>query len=138
MSLLSTLAQYSTDYTDYNSDAGSGISAVLLLVYLVVLVVVLAANWKIFVKAGKPGWAVLIPIYNFIVFLQIVKKPWWWILLLLIPFVNIFVAIYVSYLLAKAFGYGVGMTILLLLTIGYLILGFNSSKYQPELLETQA
>ena len=53
-------------------------------VSLAVMIVLIAANWKIFMKAGKPGWAILIPIYNVIVMLQIVGKPLWHVLLALL------------------------------------------------------
>lgn len=89
--------------------------------------------WKMFVKAGKPGWACLIPIYNTIVMLQIVQKPIWWLILLLIPFVNIVASIILMVELGKAFGKGAGWSIVFLILlggIGTLILGFGDSKYQ--------
>ena len=87
--------------------------------------------WKIFTKAGKPGWAAIIPIYNIIVLLEIVGKPVWWIILLLIPLVNFFVMIYVAHLLAKSFGKDIVMTILLIILpfVGYPMLAFGDAKY---------
>ncbi|MBX7127233.1 MAG: signal peptidase I, partial [Cyclobacteriaceae bacterium] len=61
----------------------------LIIVYCAVLLIILAAYWKIFEKAGKPGWASLIPIYNIIVLVQIAGKPVWWVLLMFIPLVGI-------------------------------------------------
>ena len=113
-----------------------GIAAVIggvgMLIYLLILVILIAAQWKIFTKAGKPGWACIIPIYNIIVLLEIVGKPTWWILLYLIPIANIVVAIMVTNLLAKSFGKEVGFTIglILLPIIFYPILGFGSATYQ--------
>ena len=49
------------------------------LFYLAIIVVLIAAQWKIFAKAGKPGWACIVPIYSTIVLLEIVGKPLWWI-----------------------------------------------------------
>lgn len=91
-----------------------------------------ASMWKIFEKAGKPGWASIVPIYNIIVLLEIVGKPGWWILLLIVPIVNIVIAILVTHLLSKSFGKDVGFTIGLLLVgiIFYPILGFGDAKYQ--------
>lgn len=102
------------------------------LLYLAIIVVLIAAQWKIFTKAGKPGWACIIPIYSTIVLLEIVGKPLWWILLLLIPIVNIVILIMVTNLLAKSFGKDVGFTIGLILLpfIFYPILGFGSATYQ--------
>jgi hypothetical protein len=92
----------------------------------------IVAEWKIYTKAGKPGWAVLIPIYNTIVMLEIVGKPWWWILLMLIPGVNIVFVIWMINLLSKSFGKDEGFTVglLLLSIVFYPILGFGSAKYQ--------
>ncbi|MGZ7042198.1 MAG: DUF5684 domain-containing protein, partial [Thermoanaerobaculia bacterium] len=75
-------------------------------VALVILVVVIAAMWKVFVKAGEPGWAAIVPIYNMIVLLKIAGKPLWWIILLFIPFVNFIIVILVYFALAKNFGKG--------------------------------
>ena len=74
------------------TDAGSG-SADDAIVGLVVAILVIAGLWRVFTKAGKPGWAALIPIYNLIVLLQIAGKPAWWLLLFLIPGVNVIMLI---------------------------------------------
>ncbi len=93
----------------------------------------LIAIWKIFTKAGQPGWAAIIPIYNFIVYLKIVNRPWWWILLLLIPIVNIVIMFIVIFDFGKSFGKsGVWSFFLLIVLniIGYLILAFGKSSYK--------
>lgn len=94
-------------------------------------VVVLAGFWKVFTKAGKPGWAVLVPIYNMIVMLEIAGKPTWWILLMFIPVANLIVSILVSIALAEAFGKtaGFGIGLAFLGPIFYPILGFGSAQY---------
>jgi len=118
-------------------DVGGGPFAALgmgiMIVYFVILVLMFAGLWKVFAKAGKPGWAAIIPIYNGIVALEIVGKPVWWIILLLIPFVGFFVAIPVCIALAKKFGKGAGYGIgLWLLSPIFLpMLGFGSSQYNP-------
>lgn len=101
------------------------------LAYLAFVVLALAAMWKIFTKAGKPGWAALIPIYNIIVLLEIVGRPVWWLVLMLIPFVNIVVAVIVTHDLSKAFGKGVGQTLLNLFLpfIGYPMLAWGNASY---------
>ncbi len=100
--------------------------------WLAVMVLMVVSGWKIFKKAGKPGWAVLVPFYDAIVMLQICRRPGWWLILLLIPIVNIIIAIILTMDLAKAFGHGVGFGIGLLLAsvIFYPILAFDSSQYQ--------
>src|SRR5699024_1193151 len=100
-------------------------------VYLLIIVLMIVAMWKTFEKAGKPGWAAIIPIYNIIVLLDIVGKPWWWILLMLIPIVNIVIAIMMYHQLSLSFGKEVGFTIGLVL-LGFIfvpILGFGDAKY---------
>jgi hypothetical protein len=103
-----------------------GIAIVL---YLAVIAILIASMWTIFTKSGKPGWACIVPIYNVLVLLEAVGKPWWW--LLLIPFVNIVILIFVHHNLSLSFGKGGGFTVgLVLLGIIFLpILAFGASKY---------
>ncbi len=102
------------------------------LLVLALVIVVIAAMWKVFEKAGKPGWAAIIPFYNMWVMAEIVGKPGWFGLLVAIPYAGIVVAIYLYYLLAKSFGKGVGFAVgLVLLGIVFFpILGFGDAKYQ--------
>ncbi|MBX2965069.1 MAG: signal peptidase I [Cyclobacteriaceae bacterium] len=115
----------------YDSGAAGAALGAFGFVYFAILLLIIVSMWKIFTKAGKPGWAAIIPIYNIIVLLEIVGKPVWWIILLLIPFVNFFVGIYLAYLLSKAFGKDIVMTILLIILpfIGYPMLAFGDAKY---------
>lgn len=104
----------------------------LYLIPIAIVVFLIAAQWKIYTKAGKPGWACIIPIYNTIVLLEIVGKPTWWILLLLIPGVNLVIGIWVTNLLSKSFGKDEGFTVglILLSFIFYPLLGFGDAEYQ--------
>ena len=113
-----------------SSGGGIGI-AIMMIVYLAIAVLMIAANWKVYAKAGKPGWACLVPIYNIIVLLEIVGKPTWWFILLLIPFVNFIVLILVFVELAKVFGKGTGFALGLIFLgiIFFPILGFGSAQY---------
>ncbi len=108
---------------------GAGIVSI---IYLAIIILIIASFWMVFSKAGKPGWAAIIPIYNIIVMLQIVGRPWWWILLMFIPIVGLVIAIIVSIDMAKSFGKGTGFGIGLALLgfIFYPILGFGSATYQ--------
>jgi len=101
-------------------------------VALIVAVVLIVAWWKIFTKAGKPGWTALIPIYNVIVMLQVVGRPVWWIILFLIPVVNFIIGIIVFLDLAKSFGKstGFGIGLILLNMIFVLILAFGDAEYK--------
>lgn len=121
---------------DYESmDQGSGIFAAIgagvAILCLALVLLIIVSLWKIFVKAGKPGWAAIIPIYNIIVWLEIVGKPVWWIILLLIPLVNFFVLLYLNHLTSKAFGKDVVMTLLLIFLpfIGFPMLAFGPAQY---------
>jgi hypothetical protein len=118
-------------HMNYSDDSG-WLGGVFWVFWLIWLVLILVAGWKMYVKAGQQGWVSLIPIINILGLLKIVHRPWWWILLMLIPFVNVVVAIIIMLDLAKAFGHGVGMALLLILLtpIGYLMLGFGGSQYQ--------
>lgn len=108
-----------------------GILLITSLIALVVSLIMVVSVWKIFAKAGKPGWASIIPIYNTIVLLEIVNKPIWWIVLFIIPFVNIIIMFIVLSDLSKSFGKDIGYTIgLIFLPIIFLpMLGFGNSTY---------
>lgn len=110
----------------------AGCGMVMFLVWAVVLIGVIAGLWKVFDKAGKPGWAAIVPIYNIIVWLEIVGKPIWWIILLFIPIVNFVVLIILSIALAEKFGKGAGFGIGIAF-LGFIfipILGFGDARYQ--------
>ena len=100
--------------------------------WLAFMILMIAACWKIYTKAGQPGWACIIPIYNIYIWCKIVGRPAWWIILMLIPFVNFIVGIVLCIDLAKSFGKGVGFGIGLALLgiIFFPILGFGSAQYQ--------
>ena len=87
--------------------------------------------WRVFTKAGRPGWAALIPFYSFYVLLKIAGKPGWWLILLYIPLVNIFIMSLMMVSLANAFGKGGGFAFGLILSnsLFLLILGLSSAQY---------
>ncbi|MCD6367121.1 MAG: signal peptidase I [Bacteroidales bacterium] len=92
-----------------------------------IMVLMIIAKWKVYEKANQPGWAVLIPIYNTLVFLQIVGKPWWWLFLMLIPYVNLIFIVWASNMLSKSFGKEEAFTvgIVLLPYVFYPIIAFS-------------
>ena len=106
-------------------------SPVSVIVGIVVGLIFLVSEWIIFTKAGKPGWAVIIPIYNIIVMLQIVDKPLWWIILLLIPGVNVIFGIIIVYNLVIKFGQpGWHVILAMLFSIVYFpYLAFSKASY---------
>ncbi len=105
-----------------------------MLVMLAIAVVMIVSFWKIFTKAGEPGWAAIIPIYNLVVLLKIAGKPAWWVLLMLIPIVNFVIAIIAILAVAKNFGKGAGfaMGMLFLAPIFYPMLAWGDARYQPQ------
>lgn len=122
--MLTILAQES-------SGGGGAIAMLGSLIYLAIIVLVIAGIWKTFSKAGQPGWAAIIPIYNMIVLLQVAQKPIWWIILMFIPLVNVVVWILVAIEVAKQFdkGAGFGLGLAFLGFIFFPILGFGSAQY---------
>src|ERR1035437_3141723 len=119
-----------------NYDAGSvglaaAIFSAIMIPFIIVYVAIVIGLWKTFEKAGKPGWAAIIPIYNYIVLLEIVGKPIWWIFLILFPCTSFIFAIWTINLLSKSFGQSEGFTVgLVLLPYIFIpILGFGSYKY---------
>src|SRR5438309_8050532 len=119
------LAQVTTDYRTSTSGSPLG-----MIISLLIAVLMIVAMWKIFTKAGQPGWASIIPIYNIYIWCKIVGRPWWWILLMLIPLVNFIICIILCIDLAKSFGKGVGfgLGLALLGIIFFPILGFGSAQ----------
>jgi hypothetical protein len=104
--------------------SGDGGSSGAVLGALACVVLVLVSMWKVYTKAGQPGWAILIPIYNAYVLLKIVGRPGWWLLLLIIPLVNFIIAIVVNFDLARALG------LTFLSPIFYIILGLGAAEYE--------
>jgi len=120
-----------TTYT-YNTTASASYNPIVSLVWLAFAIVIIVAMWRIYTKAGKPGWAAIVPIYNLYVLTQIVGRPGWWVLLMLIPFVNIVVAFILAVDLAKSFGKDGAFGILALAIfsiVGYPILAFSKATY---------
>lgn len=116
-----------------SSNAGAGIAALFIaVIYLAIFVAIIAGAWKMFTKAGVPGWMAIIPILNIFAAIKIAGKPGWWIILCLIPFVGWIVAIILWVNIAEKFGKGVGYAIgLILLPFIFVpMLGFGSAQYQ--------
>jgi hypothetical protein len=111
---------------------GIGVYIVLGIIYLGVIVFMTCSMIGIYIKAGKPWWAAIVPIYNIVVLMEIVGKPLWWILLFFIPLANIVAIFMVTHSLSKSFGKDVGYTLglILLAFVFYPMLAFGSARYQ--------
>lgn len=104
----------------------------ILIVYLAIIVLMVASQWKVFSKAGQPGWACLVPIYNIYVMTQIANKPGWWTaIILLVPIVNIVFAIMLIHGISTSFGKDAGFTVGLLFLgiIFWPILAFGDAQH---------
>jgi Family of unknown function (DUF5684) len=119
--------------------ASGGSEGILVVVYIAVIVLEIAALWQVFVKAGQPGWAAIIPFYNIYVLLRVVGRPGWWLALFvvgaIVPFVGwillIVVSIIIAIDLARSFGksgaFAVGLFLLNFIFVP--ILGFGAAQY---------
>lgn len=107
------------------------------IIYLVVLILVLAGMWRMYEKAGQPGWGAIVPIYNLYLLTVIAQKPGWWTVMFFIPLANIVFGVMTMYEVAKRFGKGVGFTVgLILLSFVFVpILGLGDAQYTPEATE---
>jgi hypothetical protein len=114
-----------------------GMLYVFIAFYVAVIIFMIVVYWKIFEKAGQPGWASIVPFYNtYVLIVNILEMPPIWFWLLLVPCANIVVLIILAFMipfkLAEKFGKDVGFAIgLLLLGIIFLpILAFGDARYR--------
>jgi hypothetical protein len=111
--------------------ASSSSGLILLLIYLFIAIFYIASYWKVFAKAGEPGWGAIVPIYNLYLYCKISGRPEWWLILFFVPLVNIVIALIVAMDLAKTFGktsgFGIGLWILSFIFVP--ILAFGSAQY---------
>lgn len=107
---------------------------IIIILYLAIIILVIAGMWRIFEKAGQPGWGAIVPIYNLYLLTVIAQKPGWWTVMFFIPLANIVFAIMTWYEIAKKFGKDVGYTVGILL-LGFIfipMLGLGSAQYTAE------
>ena len=125
---------YTADGQEISAAGAAGILALLMipiLISLVLSLIMIIGMWKVFDKAGKPGWAAIIPIYNMIVWQEVTGRPVWWFILLFIPVVGFVIWFIVSIDMAKSFGkdtgFGVGIALIPFILLP--MLGFGSAQY---------
>jgi hypothetical protein len=125
-------------YTVTTSEAAAGGMGVFgTILYIALIVFSIIVMWKVFVKAGQPGWGCIIPIYNIYLMMKIAGRPGWWVILFFIPIVNLVICIIVMIDIAKNFGKGTGFGIglVFLNIIFFAILAFGDAEYQPTAVE---
>ncbi len=138
MSFIHAASTYTTTTTT-TSGLNPALAAPLIIGVLVLVLVFLAAAWKVLVKAGKPGWGVLVPFYNMYLFAQVSGKPGWWgivaSLIAVIPVLGWIASTVMSVIMAIGLGRNFGKSdvwsviLLWLLPIGSLFLGFGKAQY---------
>jgi len=116
----------------------AGIGIFMWIVTMAIGILMIISMWKIFTKAGKPGWAAIIPIYNIYIMCEIADKPWWYILLLCVPFANIYAMFVIYDGIAKKFGKTTGFTIgmIFLPFIFFSILGLSKNSVYLDNIES--
>ena len=130
------MSYYYTNSADISPEAlgiFAGIFMFVMFIVLIVWLINIIFQWKVFVKAGKPGWAALIPIYNVIVMFEIAGLPAWNVVLLFVPLLNVYILVKADINLSKNFGkpgmFALGLIFLPIVFWG--ILAFDSSVYIP-------
>ena len=87
---------------------------------LIIQVIHGLGTWKLYIKAGRQAWEAFIPVYNGIVLMKIINRPWWWIILLFLPIVNLIMLPVVWVETARSFGKNTTLdTILAVITLGF-------------------
>lgn len=132
---------YSSTYPTTASSAGLGAFFAAYFVFIIAVIILeVIPVWVVYKKAGKPGWAAIIPIYNFYVLLEVVGRPVWWLVFLLLPIIPIvgplaFLIVWIIIMLdlAKRFNKSTTFAVLGLIIfhiIGMYMLAFGSAKYK--------
>jgi Family of unknown function (DUF5684) len=108
-------------------------AVVFLPIYLAWFILYIVAGWRVFAKAGEPGWGIFVPVYNLYLLCKISGRPEWWLILFFIPLVNVATGLIIAMDLAKAFskssGFGIGLWLFSFIFVP--ILGFGSAQYTP-------
>ena len=85
-----------------------------------------AGTWRLYKKAGRKAWEAAIPVYNAVVLMKIINRPWWWLLLLFIPIVNLIMFPVIWVETVRSFGRtSTTDTILAVVTCGFYIYYIN-------------
>lgn len=120
-----------------NSEMMMGLFLGIILFTIVLCLISIISNWKIFNKAGKPGWASIIPFYNYIVMIQIAKLSMIYLLLMFIPIAQIYAIFKINIEIAKKFGksvgFGIGMTLVPIIFAP--LLAFSDNTYEDNKVE---
>lgn len=113
------------------------VAMILFVIYMFVIfafcAIIFVSMWKIMVKAGKPGWYSLIPVYNFwVIFETCYNNNLMWFIFCFIPGLNLVAYGAMLVGLSIVFGKGTGFAILTLFlpVVGLPIIAFKG-EYDP-------
>lgn len=120
-----------TNDADAITAASAGFLIVGYIVLLALCVLVLVANWRIYTKAGRPGWAAIVPFYNMYCLFDMALGNGWLFLLTFVPCVGVVMNIVMYVKLSQAFGMSGAFAVgLIFLPYVFLpILGFGDAEY---------
>jgi Family of unknown function (DUF5684) len=128
---LDRIALFAQAQAQAQEEGSAIVFLIIAVIELVLAILIIAGLWKMFAKAGLPGWGAIIPIYNVYLMCKLARRPGWWFLLYLIPCVNIIIAAIVCIDIAKNFGKGAayGIGLMFLPFIFNPLLGFGDARY---------
>ena len=77
-------------------------------------------TWKLYTKAHRKAWEAFVPVYNAIILMKIINRPWWWTILMILPIVNLIMLPAVWVETARSFGKHSNLdTCLAIITFGF-------------------
>ncbi|TKX35176.1 signal peptidase I [Halorubrum sp. CGM5_25_10-8B] len=119
---------------------GTSSTNIELFVTLGLIILIFAGLWKVFEKAGKPGWAAIIPIYNLYVLVKVSGNAWYWFALFFVPVINFFATLKVSIDVAGKFNKGIlfGLGLTFISFVFYPLLGFGGYQYNDATSSTES
>ena len=83
-------------------------------------------TWKLYVKANRKAWESFVPIYNAVILMKIISRPWWWVILMFLPIVNLIMIPAAWVETARAFGKNTKLDALLcIVTLGFYLYYLN-------------
>ncbi|HET8885838.1 MAG TPA: signal peptidase I [Salinimicrobium sp.] len=96
------------------------------LFFLILQVIHFFGTWRLYIKAGRRAWEAAIPVYNAVVLMKIINRPWWWVILIFIPIVNLIMIPVIWVETIRSFGRNSTTdTVLVLITLGFYIYYIN-------------
>ena len=92
----------------------------LFIILIVIQIIHGLGTWKLYVKAGRQAWEAFVPVYNAVILMKIINRPWWWTILLFLPIVNLIMFPVVWVETARSFGKNTTTdTVLAIVSLGF-------------------